>query len=177
MKLLAFLLLASAAWSQAPLKAAAVNPPARPNSLREVFKDLEARLDGKLRMVGDRDPVMVLGFSRGIYLPGFGTVFTAEVSLVATPVISPFQQTITDQEKARVLVRKVAQVPVLKKAMREMWLDLASGLTSIPQDEQIVLAIRVLYQPWEDTSNLPGQIVVRGPRKAALTGNVQVEEQ
>jgi len=139
--------------------------------------DLEERLNGKMQMVGGRDPVMMRGFTRGIYLPGFGAVLTAEVSLVATPVLSPFNQVITDQQKAQVLVRKTAQLPVLKQAMREMWLDATSALTSVPQDEQIVLAVRLVYQPWEDTSNLPSQIIVKGTRKSALTGNVLVEEE
>ena len=58
-----------------------------------------------------------------------------------------------------------------------MWMDAASSLTSVPDTEQVVVALRLLYYPWEDTKGLPGQIVMKGPRKAALTGNIQTEEQ
>jgi hypothetical protein len=61
--------------------------------------------------------------------------------------------------------------------MQGMWKDAALALTSIPDSEQVVVAVRVLYQPWEDTGGLPGQIVMKGSRKAALSGDIQTEEE
>jgi hypothetical protein len=39
-----------------------------------------------------------------------------------------------------------------------------------------VIAVRLLYLPWEDTHGLPAQIVMKGDRRAAA-GSVQMEEQ
>ena len=41
----------------------------------------------------------------------------------------------------------------------------------------MVVAVRLLYQPWEDTPGLPGQIVMKGDRQSALAGDIQTEEQ
>ena len=177
MKLAALILLIAPAWAQAPLKVAAVGVPEKPNSLRQVFTDLEKRMDSKVSSADAKDPIDLLGLSRGLYLQGYGVVFTTEVSLIVTPTPNPFRQQITKEEAARVHQRKLEHLPLLKKAMREMWMDAASSFTSVPDTEQVVLALRLLYQPWEDTKGLPGQIVLKGPRKAALTGNIQTEEQ
>jgi hypothetical protein len=60
--------------------------------------------------------------------------------------------------------------------MQEMWADSASTLTMVPSNEQIVLAVRLMYKSWEDTKGLPGQIIVKGTRGAGLSA-VQMEEQ
>jgi hypothetical protein len=36
--------------------------------------------------------------------------------------------------------------------------------------------VRLLYQPWEDTSGMPSQIVVKGTRKSN-PASLQLEEQ
>jgi hypothetical protein len=73
--------------------------------------------------------------------------------------------------------RKLDRLPQLKQLMRDMWRDSATALTSIPDNQQVVIAVRLMYLPWEDTRGLPGEIVVKGVRRAAVTGAVQTEEQ
>jgi hypothetical protein len=178
MRLAALILLIAPAWgAQAPLKVAAVGVPEKPNSLRQAFTDLEKRMDSKVSSADAKDPIDLLGLTRGLYLQGYGVVFTTEVSLIVTPTPNPFRQQITKEEATRVHQRKLEHLPLLKKAMHDMWMDVASSLTSVPDTEQVVLAVRLLYYPWEDTKGLPGQIVMKGPRKAALTGSIQTEEQ
>jgi len=176
---IAYLLLATAPmWAQAPLKPViAPSSPERSAVSRTALTDLEGSLDSKLRAANDKDPFEVLGLTRGLYLQGYGAVLTTEASLIRTPIISPFKRTIGPEEAARVHQRKLANLPVLKKTMQAMWRDAALALTSIPDNEQVVLAVRVLYQPWEDTTGLPAQILMKGPRKAALTGDIQTEEE
>jgi hypothetical protein len=84
---------------------------------------------------------------------------------------------IPPEEVAKIHQRKLDHLPLLRKTMQGMWRDAATALTSMPDSEQIVLAVRLLYQPWEDTTGLPGQIVMKGARKAALTGDIETEEQ
>ena len=164
-------------WAQPPLKVAVTPSTEKPGVPRKAFSELESNLDYKLRTANDKDPIDLLGLTRGLYLQGFGAVLTTEVSLVVNPGISPFKQKISPEEAARVHQRKLANLPLLRKTMQGMWRDAATALTSIPENEQIVLAVRILYQPWEDTAGLPGQIVLKGARKAALTGDIQTEEQ
>ena len=53
----------------------------------------------------------------------------------------------------------------------------AMALIQVPEGQQFVLAVRLDYLPWEDTTGLPGQIVMKADRKSALAGDVQTEEQ
>jgi hypothetical protein len=85
MKLASLVLLIAPAWAQAPLKVAPAGVPEKPNSMRQVFTDLEKRMDNKVASADSKDPIDLLGLSRGLYLPGYGVVFTTEVSLIVTP--------------------------------------------------------------------------------------------
>ena len=163
--------------AQATLKpAGVVNTPEKTLIPFQVITDLEKQLNAKAKLTGGNDPMLLLGDARTLYLPGFGAIITQEAGLVVTPVISPFLQQITPQQAAQVHQRKLARLPLARQTVREMWLTAASMLTAVPENEQIVMAMRLLYQPWEDTTGLPGQIVVRASRKAGLAG-VQTEEQ
>ena len=179
MRLVMFLLAATCAFAQAPLKVVAVNPSpatAASGSPRQAIADAEKRLDSKLDQVGGKDRVYMLGLTRGLYLQGYGAVFTAELDLIESPRPNPFRQQIGPQEAAGVRQRKLQNLAALRKSLRDLWADATSLLGSIPDTEQVVLAVRLLYQPWEDTSGFPSQIVVRGPRKAS-PASIQVEEQ
>ena len=60
----------------------------------------------------------VLGPSRGVYLEGYGAVFTAEVNLVAGPPMTLFNVTVTKDYVARHKQIKIARIPDLKKNCR-----------------------------------------------------------
>jgi hypothetical protein len=146
------------------------------------FEPLEKNFDYTLKNIGGNDPMELLGGTRGVYLEGYGVVFTTEVSLAYTTSINPFHQQITPEESANVHKVKVAHLPLLKKAMQQMMLALATGLDSLPSDQQIVLAVRVLYMPWENTTGLPGQILMRADRRTLLSNvgsesGIRTEEQ
>ena len=187
-----FALSLAPAWAQLPrptVAAPATAPPAaaapalatlteKPRVTRQAISDLERRLDTKLSSLGAaNDPVDLLGAARGIYLDGYGVVLTAEASLIIAPGLSPFHQEITQPEKEKVHQRKLDRLPMLKQVMRDMWRDSAMALTAIPDNQQVVVSVRLLYLPWEDTRGLPGEIVMKGDRRAAVTGAVQMEEQ
>lgn len=179
MKPAILLLAATAAWSQGqmPVKhLAAVNTSEKPLLSFSVMSDLEAQLDGRINAAGGADPMILLGPARALYLLGYGAVVTQEVSLVTTPTISPFRGPITPKEIVDVHQRKVARLPLIKQVMRDMWSTTASTLNMVPNNEQIVIAVRMLYKSWEDTKGLPGQMILRGSRGAGLAG-VQMEEQ
>lgn len=172
------LLAAAAAWAQAPVRAAAwINASDKPVVSVMTMTDVEKLLDKKMLSIGGNQPVMLLGNARGLYLDGFGVVLTQEISLVQTPFPSPFRPPITPQETARTHQRKLERLPLARQTVREMWTLAASTLGSLPENEQIVVAERLLYQSWEDTKGLPAVILVRATRKDGLAGNLQVEEQ
>jgi len=142
------------------------------------FSDLEKRFDGKLASIGTaNDPLDLLGTTRGVYLDGFGAVFTSELSLIVSPTINPFHQTITDKEKTQTHQRKIDRLPMLRKAMREMVRTAAMTLIQIPDNQQIVFAVRLDYLKWEDTMGLPGLLVMRAVRRSALADNISEDQQ
>lgn len=174
----AFLLLAAAAFGQAPLRPAAlISPGEKPGVSAMAMAAVEKKLDKKISMMGGSDPIQLLGLTRGLYIGGFGVVLTQEISLVPTPFPNPFRQVITPQETTQIHQRKIARLPVALQTAREMWKDAAEALNTVPDEEQIVLALRLLYQSWEDTKGLPAQLVVKATRADGLAGNLHVEEQ
>lgn len=176
--LTAGLLVAAGAYAQFPVRtASAVNPQvAKPLLSFAVMTDLEKHLDERISTAGGAEPLVLLGPARALYLAGYGAVVTQEVSLAITPTITPFRPQITTQDVVRVHQQKVARVPLLRQLIRQMWASTAETLNTVPDSEQIVIAIRLLYKSWEDTNGLPGQILLRGTRGAGVDG-VQMEEQ
>jgi hypothetical protein len=153
-----------------PVKAMKIAP--------QTFTDLEKRFDNQLATAGGpNDPIDLLGATRGLYLDGYGAVFTAELSLIITPHANPFRLQITKEEAAGVHQRKLARLPVLKQAMAEMMRNSAMALIQIPDNQQIVLAVRLLYLPWEDTTGLPAQVLMSATRRGVLNGDVKTEDQ
>src|ERR1700722_14310911 len=56
------------------------------------------------------DPWELLGDARGTYLPGYGGLFTFEMSLVNVQPISPFHMTVTPQEIKSIHERKIKKL-------------------------------------------------------------------
>ena len=189
-----FALSLAPAWAQlprppaaAPSEARAAAPVAAPSATvtpteklrvpRQTLTDVERHFDTKLASVGGaNDPIDLLGAARGIYLDGYGLVLTAEASLIVTPGLNPFKTAMTEPEKEKIRQRKLDRLPMLRQAMRDAWRDSAATLTSVPDNQQVVIAVRLLYLPWEDTHGLPGEIVMKGDRRTALAGAPQTEE-
>jgi hypothetical protein len=187
---LACLLAIAPLWAQDAKPAPAASPVlsapcvSGPKITPQNFATLETRFDSTLTSLNDKDQVDLLGSTRATYLRDYGLVMTAEVSLIQTPTITPFRRTIDDKTKTEVHARKLAQVPLLEKALRGMMKTAAltlAGSVGMPEYEtsglQVVLAVQVKYLPWEDTASLPGQIVMKANLKNAIAGNIQEEVQ
>lgn len=191
MKALALLLLLAlvSASAQPPAPAAitrpvAVAPTQRQGISWETFTEMEKSFDSQLSATGGAHPIDILGLTRGLYLEDYGVVFTAEVSLMVTPAINPFRKEITPELRAEVHRQKLENLPLLRKAMREMVKTTAmtfgtAGLKMniLKPTSQIVLAVRLLYLPYEITTGLPGQIIMKADINGAKTDDIRVEEQ
>ena len=188
-----FALFLAPAWAQLPRPTAAaptaapatasaaapavVAPTETPRVARPAISDLERRLDTKLTGLGGaNDPIDLLGATRGLYLDGYGVVLTAEASLIVVPGINPFHSAMTGPEKEKIRQRKLDRMPMLRQAMRDAWRDSAAALTAMPDNQQVVIAVRLLYLSSEDTRGLPAEIVMKGDRRTALAGAPQMEE-
>lgn len=164
------------ASSGAPIVSSQPHGPKIPLS---AFVNIERTFDARVAALANDNlgPVDLLGATRGIYLDGYGVVFTSEMGLVQGPTINPFNSTITEPQKDRVHTAKIKRLPALKNAIIEAVRAIASTMTQVPDDQQVVLAVRLDYASWEKTAGLPGLITAKADRRAAVAGNIQVQEQ
>ena len=159
--LLTTLLLTTSTSAQPPVE--------RPRVLRNAIAASERILDKRFAgLFGVDDPFAVQGVPRGVYIESYGAVFTVEVNLLQAAGISPFRQTVSKEEIARVHQRKAERIPQLKAKMQSILIDTAAGLDPVPANDHVALGVSLFYAHWEDTSGLPLQIVMSAPRKALI---------
>lgn len=146
----------------------------RPAVTRGAIAAVEKNIDRKLeRDVLDNNQYLLLGMTRGVYLSGYGAVFTAEASLSSGASPSPFRSLPPKAEIDEVHQRKLARYPVLKKAMREMLVSAAASLDTVPAEEKVVLGVALFFYSWEETSGLPRQVVMLADRKTLVDMQTQ----
>ena len=169
MKLAIFLAVAAVVPASAQLGTMKQAPPASVKTAGtmdvplQTIGALEKDMDGRISATGGAAPCNLLGQTRGIYVSGLGAIFTAEVELAATPGgVGLFQTTVGPAQKAKIHKDKLAHVPLLETALRDMALSLAASPSlRLSDTDQVVVAVRLVYRPWEDMTGLPGQILVR----------------
>jgi len=168
------------AWCQIAKPVALTSPvlPA-PKAARipaQTIGELERAFDKRLVALADvNEAVDLLGDTRGVQLEDYGVVFTTEISLVVTPGITPFRPKITPELAARIHKLRVERMPLLKAAMLEMMRNMAAAFTQIPDSQQLVLVVRLYYGPWEDTTGMPAQVMMRADR-GSVAGKITTEE-
>src|SRR5436190_21816893 len=172
---LLLLSLTTASAQIARTAAATLPPTSNPTKALKIapgsFRPLEKRFDQRLgTLFGADDPLDLLGDTRGVYVEGFGLVFTTEASLIVTPTTNPFRQTISKELADSVRKRKIERLPFLKAAMKEMMSNIGRTFVQIPDDQQVVLIVRFYYASWEDLTGMPSEVVMRADRKSAIAG-------
>lgn len=148
--------------------------PAHTRITRGALASIEKDFDGRLTRVGGPDSFDLLGPTRGVYVEGYGVVFSSEVNLILSPNLSPFHQQFTKIEIARIHDRKLQRLPLLKQDMRQMLASSAASLENLPPNEQVVVAVTLFRYSWEDSNGLPQQIVMQAERQKLL-GNATRE--
>src|SRR6266566_9797468 len=138
----------AAAASDAPLVA------------RNTIVIAEKNLDNRFTRLWTDNQFAVLGLTRGVYLEGYGVVFTTEVNLVTAPVLGIVPIAVTKDGIAQHKKMKRERIPDLKRALQQALAEMASSkeLAAVPPDEQIVLVAFLSHYPWEDLDGLPSQV-------------------
>ncbi len=131
---------------------------------RSSLEAAERGLNREISALWPQDPFLLLGTARGVYLAGYGAVFTAEVDLAPAPGISPFHQSMTAQDVASHKKTLLERLPKLKKEMARMLVGVASSLDTVPATENVVLGITLTPHAWENRDGIPSQIVMSGER-------------
>jgi hypothetical protein len=148
--------------------AAAALLPAQVKVTRAALQPIERGFDGTLTGIDVNAPFEILGLTRGVYLDGFGVVFSTEANLVVTPV-SPFHPPPGPAEIVKLHARKKQRLVVLKNAMRQTLMAAAAKLEAVPPSEQVVLAVNLFYKQYEQREGLPEQVIMQATRQALLS--------
>lgn len=154
--------------ASALLLGACLLPAQRPKVTREAIQAVEKNFDHRLERELPENPFLLLGTTRGVYLAGYGAIFTAEINLAAGPGLSPFRPRITKEEVAALHKRKLERLPIVKRVMREMLVSAAGALDTVPPEERLVFGLTLFRFSWEDSGGIPAQILVQAPRKLLL---------
>ena len=142
---------------------AAASPRVSRTSLRAMEKSLDERISALWTDV----PYLLIGPTRGVYLDGFGAVFTAEVNLVANPTsLMHAKADKSDVVRARQL--KLERIPLLKKALRDALVSTAASLDTVPNEEQIAIVAFIDHYPGEDVTGMPAQVMVQAQKGKLL---------
>jgi hypothetical protein len=133
---------------------------------------LERTADSSFEALVKDDPLSILGNTRGVYLQGYGVVFSTEVELSPSSAPNPFRPAFNKEEIARLKEKKKIRMSFLKESMRNVLLHFAKSLNAVPQDENVALAVTIPYFRWEDIGGMPRQILMVAPRKALIAQTV-----
>jgi hypothetical protein len=159
----------------------------QPRVTREAMASVEQSIDQRIRGLDVNAPYDLLGFTRGVYLPGYGVVLTSEVNLVVT-LITPFHPALTPVQLTQLHQKKIQRLEVIRGLMREALVAAAVTLDPVPANEQVVFGMTLFYRKFEQREGLPGQIIMQAPKrtlldfkanrisKAELDRAIQVEE-
>jgi hypothetical protein len=136
---------------------------------RTSISAVEKSIDSHIQRLSLEDPYYLLGMTRGVYVSGFGVVFSTEVNLVANAAITPFRPKFTKEELIKLREKKQARAIELRQQMQNMLINAVWQMDTLPPDENVVLGISIYYFNWEDSAGLPRQIVMKANRKAIIT--------
>ncbi len=153
--------------SAAALATAGAIADAPPQVRRSVIRAAEISLNDRLARIFPDTPIAVTGQVRGVYIDGFGAVFTAEMNPVSDGT-SLMHAVLRPDEKAQVKAKKIARIPELKKGMKEALVETAASLDPVPLDDQVVLEVVIDRFLWEDGSGYPSELLVQAPRRKLL---------
>ncbi len=137
--------------------------PVRRSVIRAAEISIKQRLSGLFPDMAQS----VTGDPRGVYLDGYGAVFTAEMEPVTDGTMM-MHAVLRPDEKAAVLAKKKARIPEIRKAMKETLVETAASLDPVPLDEQVVLEIIIDRFLWEDGSGYPAELMVQASRRKLL---------
>jgi len=139
----------------------------KPRVSRVSLVAMEKSLDNRVTRLWDDNPFVLLGPTRGVYLEGYGAVFTTEVNMVAQPT-SLMNPIVSKQDVIRHHQNKLERMPQLRTLLRTALVDSAASLDPVPPEEQITIVAFLTRYPWEDPTGLPVQVIMQAPKKRLI---------
>jgi hypothetical protein len=134
---------------------------------RSVIRSVENNLNERFSRIWPDTPMALTSHTRGLYLDGYGAVFTLEMN-IASDGVSLMTTNLTPQMKVQVKKLKIERVPQLQKALSQALVDAAASLDPVPLDENVVIEIDLLRYTWEDGAGYPAELLAQSTRRKLL---------
>jgi hypothetical protein len=135
---------------------------------RVALQGIERSVDRRYENTMDEDPFAILGATRGVYLDGYGVVFSTEIDLSPAAAPNPFGRPYGRGEILLLREKKKYRIDQVKASMRELMMNAAATLEGVRAEEKIALSVTIPYFSWEKSEGLPRQIIMVAPRRALL---------
>jgi len=121
-------------------------------------------------------PFTIIDPPRAFYLDNFGIMMASEVSLVPGITLTMFR--VVDKEDIQAHRRRVIErLPLLREQMKLALFDGATRFDALDGNDRLAVAVTVYHFAWEDTTEIPSQIVMQGTKKALLGARAKTQEQ
>jgi hypothetical protein len=146
----------------------AISTAQTPRVNRTLMTQVERDLDQRIFRIWNDNPMAVVGTTRGVYLQGYGIIFTVEMNMVTPPGGGLMGSPLTEDLKVEVHKKKVQRLPELKTALKDILVAVASQLDPIPANEQIVVAAILPRYTWEAAEGVPIQLTAQGMKSDLL---------
>jgi hypothetical protein len=149
----------------------------RPRITKAMMTAYERQFAGGIISASKEPPSFtIIDPPRAFYLDNFGIMMTSEISLVPGITLTMFR--VVDKEDIQVHRRKVMErLPVLREQMKLALFDGATRFDTLDERDRLAVAVTVYHFAWEDTTEIPSQIVMQGTKKALLEARAKTQEQ
>lgn len=134
---------------------------------RSVIRSGEKLFEMRLSSLWSDTPGGLIGGVRGVYLDGYGAVFTAEINMAAETFASPFHHAST-AERDNLHRLKIQRMPGLKTTLEQALAEIGPTLDPVPMDEQIVLQVVLDRYEWEAPGGYPAELLLQTTRRKLM---------
>jgi len=138
-----------------------------PRVNRGSLRPVELSLDGRITRLWQDNSLTLVGSTRGVYLDGYGAVFSAEVNTVQANTFM-MHPTLTKEEMDQLRQKQIARVPELTTEMKKALVDSAASLDSLAPTDNVVISVILDHFSWEEKGSLPSQITLQAQKSKLL---------
>jgi hypothetical protein len=128
-----------------------------------------------LALWGD-DRYMFFLLPQAYFVDHFGILLTTDLNLAPGPV-PLFRGPITKQEIAAHKRIVLERIPKFRQFLKSELMDAAAMFPNEPETGRLSIAVTIYHFTWEDTADIPTQIVVQGVKKDLLAAKEYAEHQ
>ncbi|HEY4363326.1 MAG TPA: hypothetical protein VGN17_20330 [Bryobacteraceae bacterium] len=138
-----------------------------PRVNRGSLRPVETSLDTRISRLWPDNALTLIGSTRGVYLDGYGAVFSAEVNTVQANTFL-MHPSLSKEEMDQVKQKQIARVPELTTELKKALVDSAASLDPLGPTDNVVISVILDHYSWEDKGSLPTQITLQAQKSKLL---------